>query len=76
MSVQENIDKVAKAMDKVRNHCMCGRFEDDGARFTVFYPDGDFPVNGVRVAYNEKGKAWALTKMLEKMELHWMESYL
>lgn len=75
MSIQENITKVKIALENVKAHCMCLKLEDDGARFTVIYPNGDFQVHGTRVSYRENGKLWALNKLLEKMEQHWIESY-
>ena len=74
-NVQENIAKVKLLIDEVKDHCMCAKFQDVGGAFIVIYPYGDFPVDGVRVGYLTNGKAWALKKMLEKMEKHWIESF-
>lgn len=70
----ENYAAYLEALDAVRAHPMCAKFEDDGATFTVLYPAGDFHVDGTRVCYT-KGKRWALEQMLVRMERHWVDSY-
>lgn len=50
---------------------MCLRLLDEGAHFVVVYPDGDFPVDGLRVPRSAEG----LRMALERMERHWMDSY-
>lgn len=73
-NIQSRTAAVETAKSEVLAHPMCGKFEDDGGAFLVIYPAGDFPVDGVRVSY-ENGKAWALGILLQKMERHWQESY-
>jgi hypothetical protein len=74
-TVQENIVNVERLLEDVKAHCMCLKFIDDGVSYMVVYPEGDFGVDGTRVHYVGTGKTWALTKLLEKIETHWMESY-
>lgn len=70
-SVRENVKALKAAKSEVEAHCMCARLVDDGAKFTIIYPDGDFPVDGVRVPRSAAGLALALAKM----ESHWTGSF-
>ncbi len=70
----ENRAQVEAAMAAVLAHPMCGRLEDAGGAYTVWYPAGDFPVHGVR-ASQEHGKRNALDLLLGVMERHWTASY-
>ncbi len=72
--VQERTNEVSRLMALVKDHCMCRRFVDEGSSYLVIYPEGDFAVHGTRVSHG-MGKANALQKLLEKMEMHWRESY-
>lgn len=73
--IAERTNEVAKLMAKVKDHCMCARFVDEGSSYLVIYPEGDFAVGGQRVRHDVGGKAKALEIMLSKMETHWTESY-
>ena len=70
----ENRAAVEAALAAVQAHPMCGRLEDTGGMFTVWYPAGDFPVHGVR-ASQERGKRNALDLLIGVMERHWRDSY-
>lgn len=72
-TVQENIERLQKVMAEVKDHPMCAKLEDSGSRYTIFYPAGMYP-NGSTAAYNEMGKAKALSRLLEVMERHWKEN--
>lgn len=48
--IQERIDECTKLMVEVKNHPMCFRFQEDKAYVTIFYPLGDFSVDGIRVS--------------------------
>lgn len=71
--VQENIKDLNKSLAEVKNHCMCAKFEEDAAKFRVFYPVGYFP-EGVQVS-KEMGKIKALNKLVEVMEHHFKNNY-
>ncbi len=73
--IAERTETVKLAMQNVKEHCMCAKFQDDGYSFTVIYPAGDFATHGARCDYSRNGKAWALNKLLEVIERHWKESY-
>lgn len=67
--IAERAEAVNALRHTVKEHCMCTKFEDDGARFRVIYPCGMFP-DGVQASYGG-GKAVALSRMLDAMERHW-----
>lgn len=71
-TVKERTHRVNDLIEQVKEHCMCARFEDDGVKFRVIYPEGYFP-NGVQCSQG-MGKAAALEKILDVMERHWKES--
>ena len=73
MTIRANIESVSTMIKKVKDHCMCARFEDDGATFRVIYPVG-MVLDGVQASYSEIGKTVALERMLAAMERHWFES--
>jgi len=73
--IQERTDRVLNLIQSVKEHCMCLNFVDDGGYFMVVYPDGDFQVHGTRIDYRDLGKAKALSMLLEKIEMHWKESF-
>lgn len=75
-TIGENSVAVRAAKARVKNHPMCGRFEDDGAAFIVYYPAGDWGViySGVRVSYRD-GKLKSLEMMEERMERDWTRSF-
>lgn len=77
MSIQDNIRKLQEAHEAVRAHCMCARFKDDGAFIVVTYPEGDWPdgVQGVQAGYLITGKTLALTRILDRMERDWKNSF-
>ena len=67
--IAERTEAVDVLRSAVKEHCMCAKLEDDGARFRVYYPCGMFP-DGVQASYGG-GKAVALSRMLDAMERHW-----
>ena len=71
MTIQKNIHKFASAMEAVRNHCMAARIECDTSHVTIIYPEGDFPVHGVRVNRSAAG----LQQAIGIMERHWKDSF-
>ena len=73
--ISERMNKCEQLISEIKQHPMCLWFSNDAHYFTVIYPDGDFPVNGVRCEHRKNGKAQALEQILSKMEKHWMESY-
>lgn len=74
--IQDRIQNVDTLIEKVRNHPLGFRLVDDGSRYTVTYPPGDFATHGVRCSYGlVHSKSEALTRILNAMERHWMESY-
>jgi len=73
--VQERTKEVNSLISQVKEHCMCSKFKDEGGRFMLYFPAGDFAVGGIRVSYHDMGKANALRVVLEKMEKYWVESY-
>lgn len=70
---RENTQAVADALAAVKAHCMCARFEDDGARYLVYLPPG-YRVDAVGVAKEMQpgGKARALAILLEKLQFYWL----
>ena len=73
-TVQENARELADTLEAVRNHPMCLEFQDHAADYTVIFPNGDFPVNAIRVSKG-MGKIKALRLALDRMESIWRESY-
>lgn len=73
-TITDRINNVNRLIALVKDHCMCARFEDEGGKYRVIYPEGYFP-EGVQVS-QAMGKAAALEKMLEVLERHWKESFL
>lgn len=71
MSIQENIERYAAAVRRVLDHCMCADIGDDGNYIFIYYPHGDWPVDGLRVDRSADG----LGRALEVMERHWKESF-
>ena len=67
--IVERTEAVNALRSTVKEHCMCAKFDDDGARFRVIYPCGMFP-DGVQASYGN-GKAVALSRMLAAMDRHW-----
>lgn len=65
---------VAERLAAVRDHPMCADLQEDAGHYYVIYPDGDFPVHGVR-ASKGGGKWVALGRLLIIIERHWRESY-
>ena len=44
--ISENIERVEKLREAIKNHPMCGRYEESDSNITVIYPDGDFLTHG------------------------------
>lgn len=72
---QINAALVKDRLSDIRAHCMCARFEDDGAHFICYYPPG-FALDGARAAYVGASKAIAAQRLLDVMERHWQEAAL
>lgn len=70
-TLRDNIAAMDRAKSAVLAHPMCLRLNDEGTHYVIMYPEGDFPVDGLRVVRSALG----LRMALEKMEKHWMESY-
>lgn len=66
MTIQSNIDSKEKAMQAVKDHCMCAKFEQG----MVIFPDGYYP-QGVRFQDTAKGYIDALSVM----ENTWINSF-
>lgn len=74
--IERRVEAVARAIERVKNHPMCGRFIDDGSTYTVLYPPGDFRTDGVRCSYGMvNSKSEALGRLLSVMEEEWSSSY-
>ena len=73
-TVQIRTKQVQNAIDAVKAHCMCARFEENRTHYRVIYPEGYFP-DGVQVAKGG-GKHTALARLLIVMERHWKDSQL
>ncbi len=69
----ENLAAVADLAAQVQAHPCCLRFIDADGRYEVHYPAGIFP-HGARASQG-MGKALALSRLLQVMERHWLESY-
>ncbi len=70
-SPRDNLAAFNEARREIEDHPMCGRLDESPDRFTVVYPAGDFPVDGVRVVRSAVG----LRQAVERMERHWRESF-
>lgn len=68
---KENIQIVNDLIEEVKSHPMCLRFCDDPCHYLVLYPAG-FRLDGTR-ASKDGGKAIALKRLLDAMELHWQD---
>ena len=73
-SIQERSALVKERRAAIEAHPMCAKLSEDRGYFYVTYPDGDFPVHGVR-ASKDGGKWAALGRLLIILERHWKESY-
>ena len=73
-SIQERAALVAARLAEVKAHPMCASFSEDRHWYFVVYPEGEFPVHGVRVSKGG-GKWVALGRLLIVMERHWKESF-
>lgn len=74
MNVQQNIQALQEAYDKVKAHPMCARINDDGARFLVIFPEGMWP-NGAQCVYgNTISKTKALELLHASMEKAWVNN--
>lgn len=73
-TIKTRIQNINRLIESIKDHCMCAKFEDDGGKYRVIYPEGYFP-EGVQCS-QRIGKAVALEKLLEVMERHWKESML
>lgn len=74
MAVSDNINAVAVALEAVKAHCMCLKFEETETHYRVIYPNGFFP-DGSQV-HKGMGKAAALNRLADAMERHWKSSML
>lgn len=72
--IQQRTDTVAKLRAEVKDHPMCLWLAEDPRYFQVIFPDGDFPVDGLRASKSD-GKTSALKKLLTEMERIWLASY-
>ena len=68
----DNVAAVTTLLAAVQVHPMCAKFQDDGAHYLVYYPEGYWP-DGARVSQG-MGKAKALTLMIKVMERHWVSN--
>ena len=66
MTIQANIDAKGKAIQAVKDHCMCAKFEAG----LVIFPYGHYP-QGVRFHDTAKGYIDALSVM----EKTWIDSF-
>lgn len=69
MTPTQRREAVATALAAVKAHCMCAQIVETPLTYLVAYPPG-FRWDGCQVSKGS-GKAAALKKLLEKMELHW-----
>ena len=77
-TVQQNIELLQAAYDRVKGHCMCRAIRDEGCMIVVIYPEGDWPrgIQGVRASYGVKhSKTQALNLIYEQMESDWINSF-
>jgi hypothetical protein len=70
---QQNLARVESLTAQAQAHPMCLRMAWRGDRLVILYPEG-FPLGGVQCSLTN-GKAWALERVLEAMERHWLESF-
>lgn len=78
-SVAANMKLVRDLYDQLKAHPMCRKVKDDGTTIVVTYPAGDWPggLNGIQCVYGiykGQGKAWALQRLIDRMERDWLES--
>lgn len=75
-TIQENIQQVAENLAKVENHPLCFRLYMDDHYFTVVYPDGDLPSDGMRIPKRTTagGQAFSLDLLYHKLEKVWYET--
>lgn len=73
-TIQQNIQAIQEAYEKVRSHPMCRALHDDGVYIRVIYP-ADYWPEGVQCSYGiTYGKAEALARIYTAMEKHWQEN--
>jgi hypothetical protein len=75
-TINQRVFDISAVKTRLKNHPMCGKFEDDGAAFIVYYPAGEWGVvySGVRASYRD-GKLKALEMLEERMERDWKRSF-
>lgn len=78
-SIAANLKQVQDLYAKLKAHPMCLKVKDDGTTIVVSYPAGDWPggINGIQCVYGiykGQGKAWALDRLIKRMESDWLES--
>lgn len=73
-NVQENKSVLESKINEVKSHPMCANLHDDSRHYTVVFPCGDFPVEGIRIN-KAMGKIKAMDTLLEKMEYFWKSSF-
>lgn len=71
MTIIQNMIEYDNAKRAVMDHCMCAKFIDEGDKVIIQYPDGDFPVDGLRIDRN----AAMMRRAVEIMDRHWTESF-
>jgi hypothetical protein len=72
-SPRQNAQTLADTLAKVKAHCMCLTFHDDGGRYRVMFAPG-YEVGGVQVSHG-MGKIKAAAILLEKCEYYWASSF-
>lgn len=73
MSIQNNIKKLETALTTVKSHCMCLELIETKNVYFVYLPEG-FSLGAIQCS-KQLGKIQALTKILNRMELEWKNSF-
>jgi hypothetical protein len=72
--IQERVELIKSKTAEIKNHCMCLRFKEDRQYYFIELPYG-FGVDAVRCD-KSIGKIKALSKILDKLENIWKDSFI
>lgn len=73
-TVQEKIKSIDELLKRISAHCMCLELQETQTHFIVYFPEG-FYIGGMQHSKDE-GKERALSKLLNKIEEYWQQSYV
>lgn len=73
-NIVENKKSLESKLKEVKDHPMCAKLHEDERHYTIVFPCGDFPVEGIRI-HKAMGKIKAMETLIDKMEYFWKSSF-